>query len=115
MKKGKKILLAEDDDAIAEITTTVLEDAGYIVICPASFENIVHALKIEKFSLVLLDGWLWGRDSAEVIKYITDVPIILLSAQQNVKELAEKIGAHDVLEKPFDIGDLLGKVERSIL
>ncbi len=114
------VLLVEDDSAIAEVTTTILRDAGFIVRSPSSIDELHEVLETELFSVILLDGWIWGHKGADICKKVKksekmkQSTVILLSAQPNAKKLAEEMGADDVLEKPFDIDSLISTVKRYI-
>lgn len=118
MERNKKtILIADDDPAILDVLTLFLEEVGYKV------ETIDEGATFRAFSngypdLLLLDilmsGWN-GRDiclslkSQEATRHI---PIILVSANRETEKIAKEVGADDFLAKPFDLDDLLGKIER---
>jgi DNA-binding response OmpR family regulator len=116
MEEKTVILLAEDDEAIVEITRIILEDAGYSVLYPDSFDALEKVIETEQYDIVLLDGWLWGKSGQSIGKKIKSrersIPVIVLSAQTNSKILAKEMGADDVLEKPFDIDALIKIIKR---
>lgn len=120
MKSQKKtILVADDDTAILDALTLILEDAGYEVHTTtdgATLRNIQQQTP----DLLLLDIWLsgWnGRDiclelkSAEQTKQL---PIVLFSANKETKRIAEEAGADDFITKPFDLDKLLQTIERHL-
>lgn len=120
MSTGKKVLLAEDDEAISEVVSIILREAGYTVIVPKKFLEIIDALNNESWDLVLLDSFLWNEDGIKVCKKIKTekklrhIPVIFLTARTDAKQLAIDAGANDILEKPFDIDELLAKVKNYI-
>ncbi|MBV9021885.1 MAG: response regulator transcription factor [Ktedonobacteraceae bacterium] len=115
---GKKtILIADDDLGILDALTLLLEDAGYEVTTVSDGATIreVHTAPPD---LLLLDIWLsgWnGRDicialkSAEQTKHM---PILLFSANKDTGKIAQEAGADDFIAKPFDMDELLEKIEK---
>ncbi|HEY3994012.1 MAG TPA: response regulator [Ktedonobacteraceae bacterium] len=114
---NKRVLLAEDDAGIVEAMKLMLEDEGYKV------ETALSRADIEKFSqnlpsVLVLDIWMSGEDGREICKYLKSqemtkhLPVILFSATKDIQRIAQEVGADDFLPKPFDIDDLLKKVER---
>ncbi|MBK0380588.1 response regulator transcription factor [Mucilaginibacter segetis] len=120
---GKKILVIEDDKDIRDTMTYALEQEGYEVI---SSENsrILKALDKHNPDLILLDNWLtdWASDASgqqlsRELKSNAEtkhIPIIIISAVSNVKEIAEAGLADAYLKKPFDLSDLVAIVKRHI-
>lgn len=110
-----KILVADDDPAILDAISMMLELEGYLVDITVNGETIY---KMEKDfpDLLLLDIWMSGQDGREICKYLKNnnqtkhIPIIMISASNDVIKSAVEAGADDFLAKPFDIDDLLDKV-----
>lgn len=114
-----RILVADDDQAILDATKLFLEYEGYEVL--TAFDgDIVPQIQRELPDIILLDIWLSGTDGAEIARYLKQqehtrhIPIILFSANRNIEELAKKAGAEDSLIKPFDLIDLLQKVQKYV-
>lgn len=112
MKKGKLILICEDDPGISELTQFVLEAKGYEV-CSCSEGNKVFSCVMRFLpDLILLDLWMPGANGPQVAAFLQEnektakIPIIVLSANTHVAEIAHSIGAISYLTKPFDIDDL---------
>lgn len=123
VEKGKKnirILLAEDDKAISEVVSIILEDEGYDVTILDKGQVLISTLAKQQYHLLLLDLSLSGADGGVLCRKIKEnpktstLPIIILSANMNIREIAEKNKADDVLEKPFDIDILLEKVKKFV-
>lgn len=118
--KDKYILLAEDDKPIAEVIKIILEDEGLKSVQPDNYADLLRKIAQPGFGLVLLDVNLWGNDGLAIFKMIRqnpltkDTPIILLSAKTDTLSLAWKIGANDVLEKPFDVDNLIKKIRKHL-
>lgn len=110
-----KILIIEDEKAINELIRISLSDAGYL--CKCAFDGMQGADLIEKesFDLILLDIMLPKIDGYELMEYIQplNIPVIFLTAKADVKDRVKglKMGAEDYIVKPFEIIELLARVE----
>jgi DNA-binding response OmpR family regulator len=118
MKKifRKKILVADDDPAIVDSIQMILETVGYDVDTTIN-GNTVKEMKGNFPDLLLLDIWMSGQDGRDICKYMKahsetqHIPIILISANRDTREIAKEAGADDFITKPFEMEDLLHKVE----
>lgn len=110
-----KILIAEDEEPIANLIKLNLRRAGYQCIWAANGEQAADLMDEEKFDLLLLDVMLPGINGYELMEYARtiELPVIFLTAlgstENKVKGL--KMGADDYLTKPFEIVELLARVE----
>ena len=110
-----KILIAEDEEPIANLIKMNLRRAGYHCIWAADGETAADYMEKEKPDLVLLDVMLPGINGYELMDYARtlELPVIFLTAlgttENKVKGL--KMGADDYLTKPFEIVELLARVE----
>lgn len=109
------ILTVEDDEAIANLIYTSLTDEGYHCVCAFDGEEGAECFEKDNFDLVLLDIMLPKIDGYELLEYIkpSKTPVIFLTAKGEVKDRIKglKLGADDYLVKPFQIGELLARVE----
>ena len=110
-----RILAVDDEKPIAELLRLSLKRAGYE--CTCAYDGIQAADLIEKetFDLILLDIMLPGIDGFELMEYIrtTGVPVIFLTAKNAVEDRVRglRLGAEDYMIKPFDVLELLARVE----
>jgi len=111
------ILVIEDDAEIAGYVRRGLEDAGYQVEC-ASDGNSGLEMALEKsHDAAVVDLMLPGRDGLALIEEIrakgVKTPIIVLSAKRSTddKVTCLRRGADDYLSKPFDLPELLARIE----
>lgn len=110
-----KILIAEDEEPIANLIRMNLRRAGYSCIWAPDGETAADCMEREKPDLVLLDVMLPGINGYELMDYARtlELPVIFLTAlgttENKVKGL--KMGADDYLTKPFEIVELLARVE----
>ncbi len=109
------ILLAEDDESIASVVTLILTENGHSVLL-AGDEKSFHQHLSQKPQLILLDISLQGASGATLAKKVkndpslSQIPLIMVSANSNTKEIARKSGADGFLLKPFDLDELLDLV-----
>ena len=118
-KKGirgmNRILIVEDEEPIANLIRMNLVKSGYQ--CELAFDGEAAADRIgeKDYDLILLDIMLPKLNGYEVLEYAkeVDIPVIFLTAmgetEQKVKGL--KLGAEDYIAKPFEIAELLARVE----
>lgn len=110
-----RILIAEDEEPIANLIRMNLRRAGYECVWAPDGEKAADLMDAEKFDLVLLDVMLPGINGYELMDYARtlELPVIFLTAlgstENKVKGL--KMGADDYLTKPFEIVELLARVE----
>lgn len=110
-----RILIVDDEKPICDLIDLNLSASGYH--CTAVQDGI-EALKIieeRAFDLILLDVMLPGADGYDIMEYIRPlgIPVIFITAKYEVKDRVKglKLGADDYLVKPFDIVELVARVE----
>lgn len=112
-----KILVVEDDLAISELICMNLEAAGYDTLAVFDGEAIERLLqKKETADLALVDIMLPGKDGFSLMEKFreAEVPVIYLTAKGDVasKVRGLKLGAEDYLVKPFEVLELLVRMEK---
>lgn len=113
----KKILVAEDDQGIADVVKTILEMQGFEVILAADGQ-VAKKMQADLPDLLLLDLWMGRSDGKVICRALKSqpatkhIPIILISATRDLASTAKGFGADDFLEKPFDIDNLIKKVKK---
>ncbi len=110
-----EILIVEDDRQIAELIRVNLASEGYVCTCIYNGVEAADILEQRRFDLILLDIMLPGIDGYELMEYIRPlkIPVIFLTAKTQVNDIVKglRLGAEDYLTKPFDIMELLARVE----
>lgn len=110
-----RILVVEDEKPISNLIKINLTDAGYRCTCAYDGLTAANILEKESFDLVLLDVMLPEIDGYELISYINTlaIPVIFLTAKANVMDKVKglRLGAQDYITKPFEIIELLVRVE----
>ncbi|MCR4763512.1 MAG: response regulator transcription factor [Lachnospiraceae bacterium] len=111
-----KILIIEDEEAIADLEKDYLELSDFSVkVCPDGETGLKSALS-EDFDLVILDLMLPGMDGFEICRRLReekDIPVLMVSAK---KDDIDKIrglglGADDYITKPFSPSELVARVK----
>lgn len=109
------ILIVEDEKKISDLIRINLTDAGYRCICAYDGLQAADSLENETFDLILLDIMLPEVDGYELIEYIRplNIPVIVVTAKSDIADKVKglKLGADDYLTKPFEIVELLARVE----
>ncbi len=110
-----QILVVEDEHSISNLIKINLTRAGYACDCAYDGLAAVDMLDKKPYDLVLLDIMLPGADGYEIMDYIAplEIPVIFLTAKASVADRVKglRMGADDYLTKPFEIIELLARVE----
>lgn len=114
-----KILLVEDDLEISKLLAEFLQENGYEVFCQYDGLHVLDCLRENKIDLILLDIMLPYRNGDTVLTAVREcstVPIIVISAKgttQNKVDLL-RLGADDYITKPFDMEEVLARIESNL-
>ncbi|GAA4339843.1 hypothetical protein GCM10023149_50820 [Mucilaginibacter gynuensis] len=121
---AKKVFVIEDDKDIRETIVYVLEEENYEVFSSEDSKLLKH-IDTHKPDIILLDNWLtdWKSDAngQQISKELKNnpatkhIPVIIISAVSNVKEIAEAGEADGYLMKPFDVKELVNIVKKFAL
>jgi two-component system, chemotaxis family, chemotaxis protein CheY len=120
---GKRILIVEDDPDIREVLNAVLAFEGF---APVAAKNAVDALdQLRTFSaeqlpkLVILDVMMPGMDGQTFAKLMraepkwSAIPIVIISADGEIADIAQSIGAVASLRKPFELDVFVDVVQNA--
>lgn len=111
----QKILIVEDEEAIANLVRMNLEAEGYHCTCAYDGKRGADYIEREVFDLILLDIMLPEIDGYELLEYIKPMgtPVIFLTAKGALNDRIKglKRGADDYIAKPFQVGELIARVE----
>ena len=116
MIRKTTILLVDDDPQLIRLVRANLESDRYRVLTALDAEAALQQLDAEKVDLVLLDIMLPEVDGYEICRRIREfsgVPIIMLTARAEDEDKVKglRLGADDYLTKPFNLGELLARIE----
>jgi DNA-binding response OmpR family regulator len=108
---SKRILVVDDEISIREALSKVLHGEDYEVVCAESGQEAIEQLRLEKIDLLLLDLGLPVKDGWGTVIWLAQVnpllPVIIITGRWNQRELAEKMGADALMDKPLDVPRLL--------
>ncbi len=117
---NKCVLIFDDDTEILFLCNAVLKN-DYRVITSNRCDHVIDEVGNIKPDLILMDLWIpniGGAKATEILKETNTtahVPIILFSANADIKDIALSVKANGYLEKPFDIKKLKETIEQYIL
>ncbi|GAA4340527.1 hypothetical protein GCM10023149_51980 [Mucilaginibacter gynuensis] len=109
-------MIADDDPGIVDAVEMLLEFEGYAVTSTGDGSSVLN-LSGELPDLLLLDIWMSGEDGRDICRKLKEdeskrhMPVLMISASKDVRESALDAGANDFLAKPFEMNDLLQKIE----
>ncbi len=110
-----KILVVDDEKSICDLIDLNLSASGYHCQSVQNGLDAIDLIEKENFDLILLDIMLPGADGYDVMEYIRPlkIPVIFITAKHEVKDRVKglKLGADDYLVKPFDVVELIARVE----
>lgn len=111
-----RLLVVEDDPAIADFLVRGLREEGYSVMHAKDGEEGRHRLETESWDVVLLDCWLPKTDGLTVLRHFRqqggESSVLLLTARDAVADRVRGLdsGADDYLCKPFAFDELLARI-----
>lgn len=110
-----RILVVDDDEALAEMIGIVLRNDGFDPVFCADGAQALEIFRSSKPDLVLLDLMLPGMDGIEVCRQIraeSDLPIVMLTAKSDTADVVRGLesGADDYVPKPFKPAELVARV-----
>ncbi len=110
-----KILIVEDELPISTLIRMNLMEAGYECTCVYDGQQAADIIEKVNFDLILLDIMLPKINGFELLEYIKsyETPTIFLTAKSDIRDKVAglRAGAEDYITKPFDIAELLARVE----
>lgn len=115
-----RILLAEDEESLRDMISLNLELEGYQVVSAREGKTALHRALNERFDLLILDVMLPEVDGFRICEMVrlenSEVPIIFLTAKNSGTDRVQglKIGADDYLAKPFNLEELILRVQSLI-
>ncbi|MCR5703369.1 MAG: response regulator transcription factor [Eubacterium sp.] len=110
-----KVLLADDEQGLRDITKKYLEKNGFEVVTVENGADAIKAVDQVVFDIIVLDIMMPEFDGMEVCKYIRtkyDVPVIFLTALDKEQDIIQgyEIGADEYVTKPFSMPVLMAKI-----
>ena len=122
---NKKIFIIDDEKHVVELTKNILSKRGYLIETFENGEQALMALKDHRPDLIILDNLLPGENGYKICHEIKSqspnkhIPVLLTTGQiqtdESFDEYENLIKPDDYLIKPFEIEDLIERVEKLLL
>ncbi len=112
-------MIADDDPGIVDAIGLMLEFEGYQVSSTVNGSTVL-GIKDKYPDVLVLDIWMSGQDGREICRQLKKdlslkhIPVLMISASKDIGQSALDAGADDFLAKPFEMDDLLGKIDQLI-
>ncbi|HET8839578.1 MAG TPA: response regulator [Flavobacteriaceae bacterium] len=117
MEKKGNILIVDDDSGIGEMLKMLLELEGYTVTFLEEPEDTEAQIEEKNIDLVILDMLISGVNGTEVCRRIRknkntkETAVLMMSALHDAGQKCKSAGANDFIAKPFEIEDLMEKID----
>ncbi|NVB80823.1 MAG: response regulator [Kofleriaceae bacterium] len=118
--KGGRILVVDDEPMVRDTLGQVLADEGYVVDVAVDGEDALDCIKAARPDAILLDLMMPGMNGRQFLQALRNdpsyqnVPVLIMTAVHGLEVNLASIGASEVVEKPFDVDDLLNKVALAV-
>lgn len=110
-----RVLIVDNEKPICDLIDLNLSAAGYRCSAVQDGMEAIRRIETEPFDLILLDVMLPGADGYDIMEYIRPlgIPVIFITARHEVRDRVRglRLGADDYLVKPFEIVELMARVE----
>ena len=117
--KTKKVIIVDDDTAILDSLSVMLDFEGFEV---SAFERGSEIFKVvqptERPAAILIDMWLSDEDGRDICRQLKskeqtkDIPVIIMSASRGLQHTAMESGANAFIAKPFEIDEVVSTLQR---
>jgi DNA-binding response OmpR family regulator len=118
--KGGRILVVDDEPMVRDTLGQVLADEGYVVDVAVDGEDALDRIQLNRPDAILLDLMMPGMNGRQFLQALrtepeyAQVPVLIMTAVHGLEVNLASIGASEVVEKPFDVDDLLNKVALAV-
>ena len=114
----KNILIYDDDEEILLLCKVILTKNGFVVETLSICENVLNDIQTFKPDVILMDLWIplmGGEKAIGIIKNneaTKNIPILIFSANADIKDIFKKVNANGYIEKPFGISTFMETIKR---
>lgn len=114
----KRILIFDDDIATLDVVSIIFKDLGYYVEIAETADDILYKVDMMKPDLIMMDvsiPVIGGIEATRLLKgkeIYRDIPVVIITANNDVAKLSAQASADAYLPKPFDLNDLEEKVAK---
>ena len=117
---GHKVLVVDDEPDFLSVIRMRLSKAGYDVICAHHGRDALEKMKIKHPDAIITDVMMPVMDGVDFYQELKgnaetrSIPVIVMTVKDKLEESFRAVGAADFLTKPFEVEDLVTKIENSI-
>ena len=114
----KNILIYDDDEEILLLCKAILTKNDFSVAALSICENVLNDIQAFKPDVILMDLWIpvmGGEKAIEIIKNneaTKNIPVLIFSANTDIKQIFKKVNAEGYIEKPFTISKFIETIKR---
>ncbi len=118
--KGGRVLVVDDEPMVRETLGHVLSDEGYVVDLAVDGETALQCVHAARPDAILLDLMMPGMNGRQFLQALrdepayADVPVLIMTAVHGLEVNLATLGASEVVEKPFNVEELLNKVALAV-
>lgn len=118
--KGGRVLVVDDEPMVRETLGQVLADEGYVVDLASDGERALERVRAARPDAILLDLMMPGMNGRQFLQQLraqpeyATVPVLIMTAVHGLNVNLATLGASEVVEKPFEIDELLNKVALAV-
>src|SRR4051794_26897200 len=118
--KGGRVLVVDDEPMVRETLGQVLADEGYVVDLAIDGESALDRVAAARPDAILLDLMMPGMNGRQFLQALRNqpdyasVPVLIMTAVHGLNVNLATLGASEVVEKPFDVDELLNKVALAV-
>ena len=111
--------MCDDDLDIVDILDFILTDSGWDVYKSYTVDDIINKVENAQPSVIIMDNWIPGVGGIKATQTLKNhpkfknIPVVYLTANNNIESLAQEAGADLALPKPFDLDVLTKVVEKA--
>ncbi len=116
----KVILIYDDDEEILLLCRAILSKYDFVVETLSNCENILSDIQTFNPDLILMDLWIpiiGGEKAIEIVKQnesTKQTPVLIFSANADIKDISKKVNADGYVEKPFIIKNFIATIQRHL-
>jgi DNA-binding response OmpR family regulator len=118
--KEGRVLVVDDEPMVRETLGQVLADEGYVVDLAVDGETALERVHAARPDAILLDLMMPGMNGRQFLQALRDipaysgVPVLIMTAVHGLNVNLQTLGASEVVEKPFNVDELLNKVALAV-
>ncbi len=116
----KNIIIYDDDQEILLLCKAILSKYNFVVETLSMCENILTDIQTFNPHIILMDLWIpqiGGEKAIEIIKHnesTKQIPVLIFSANGDIKDISKKVNANGYIEKPFTISTFIETIQKHL-